>query len=1056
MNEKGELMDKSISFASFILRHKFTRKLLLSFAVIFLIITSALAFRYYYLSKNLVPQYEKLLQRKINEQIAAITSFLNENEKNLKEIIKDENVLNFMELLQSKNIISNKIQENNKDYIQKLQENLGFKSLSLLDNWGNVLFSTNSSLSKVKLQNEVLSNAPLFRSFFAAYMTLSTDFSDFLYSPIIKEPAFYVTTPAIKDKKLLGIIAYQIDETELTAITRDYLDLGDTGEVVLAVQTESEAHFITPTRNDPTIRFTKRQLFGEADILKAARGEKGTGIGNDYRGITTVSTWAFIPRVDWGIVVKLDLSEVNKSMLPVKKLLMVFSLLTVLFIFLSLLVYGHKFSKLKEKTRFTAFSYIPKELKHFSFFALLIFIYLSIMVVYQFKEATDRALLRSQESAISQIKHGVSLVNDDLERIRRLAEFIAQDLQTERLISEDIRKRLRRDIVETEGLVRITIAYAPFKRSSNIRLYAPTITQQDNGSIVENVIESSYDYTDENEGLEKTQWYRLAIKSGEPQWLNPSRDPLSNSKVIIYSMPFYYANETEKPAGVISISYKLSRFTHIAQNIGVGETGYTFLIAKDGTFLYHPIRENVNDKKSLLQFAQAEGNNDLGLVANQMKEGKPLLKHLFNKATDRGSWIYSHPIPMSGWTIATVFFDSEIGLGPTLIRKYLFKIVMVTSIMLLLLLLLFCRFYAKKPRVIALNFSNLILTLTLISLWYTIDETSGRESKNHVLITDQSSINKFVNKQKGEAKRKNEPPPIPIPVGIELYSLQQSSPKAISFSGYIWHKYHKVLHEGVPRLIRIPQATKFTILNQTKFSEGDWDIVGMNLTATLYHEHDYRYYPFEQRHIVIPLEHADYTRNILLVPDLEGYVSTNPYQLPGLDTTFSMTSFYATETFFDYTPFKPNADVGVRQYLELTDQFRLAYNAIIDVDLLVPFIFFFLPLLVILFSIFAVLMLEEKQTDPYKLIGPFTGLFFALVLLHRSLHEAAPATRTVYIEYAFFFAYLIIILLVTHAILLKRFVNNDFYQMKVVPFLKTVFWPLQLSAWIITTWFIFY
>ena len=37
-------------------------------------------------------------------------------------------------------------------------------------------------------------------------------------------------------------------------------------------------------------------------------------------------------------------------------------------------------------------------------------------------------------------------------------------------------------------------------------------------------------------------------------------------------------------------------------------------------------------------------------------------------------------------------------------------------------------------------------------------------------------------------------------------------------------------------IIRIPQATSFTIINENIVSEGDWDIVGLNVSATIYHE----------------------------------------------------------------------------------------------------------------------------------------------------------------------------------------------------------------------------
>lgn len=1050
-------MVKIMRILSSFLPSKYTYILTFVVTVLLSVVTLAVASRIFYLSKTIIPLYEKKLQQKLEDQIVKIATFLDAKKIKAMQLVNDQVIGTYLE----KNYLGEKIspsaQESFAAYIAKIQENADFESFSLIQG-GTVVFSTNPLLRGVNLRDEKYSNTPLFRSYFISSMTLSTDFSAVLYSAIINEPAFYITKPVIKHKKVIGEIVYQIEEKELNAITRDYLDLGTTGEIVLAVQNVSQATFITPTRNDPSIRFTKEELFAESNfvpIQRAARGERGHGIELDYRGKETLSVWAFIPRVDWGIVVKIDLEEVNAPIVSGYKYLIFFAVLSSISLaflaFLRRQIIAESLSKIRHKF----FGFISPKVRLTEFFLLVIFIFLSVLSIYQYKHGTSSALKQSQDLAIRKVEKGLVEIENDLETIRVLGAFIAQDLMTERLISEDIRKRLRREIVETEGIVRITIAYAPHEDIATNKLLAPSIAMKEDGSIIEQQIGELYDYTDKKEGHLRTSWFTDAFETQKPQWVNPSIDPVSKERVITYSLPFYFNEKDKSPAGVIAIAYKLSRFVEIIQYIGVGKTGYAFIISSDQMFLHHPILRNVTEKKTLLQFAQEEGNKELEFIAREMQTGKSILKQ-FSDGSNTSSWIYTRPVNITGWTLATVFSTHEIGLPPSLIKDYIFNISIYLSITVLIVLLIICRFYAHNPAVVFFNFSNLILTIFIIILWYTISVYSGMENGKHVIITDQASVNKFITKQIQEAARKNEPIPIAIPCGIELYSLQQSNPINVSFSGYIWHRYHKTLHKDVQRIIRIPQATNFTVLSETKVIEGDWEIIGLNVTATIYHEHDYTYYPFEQHDIIIPLEHADIGKNILLVPDLAAYASINPRKLPGLDTTFSLTKFYTTETYFDYTRHKPNSDYGVRGYMDISDQYRLAYNAMISVELLAPFIFFFLPLLVILISIFAVLMLQERKTDPYTTIGPYTGLFFALVLLHRSLHEAAPATHTLYMEYAFFYTYIILILLVIHTIITQRLSNSNFYQDTVVYFYKIIFWPLQLIAWIITTLIIFY
>lgn len=1039
-------------------RNKYTEITIAVLTFLLFTATVSIALRSYYLDQTLFPLYEKKLQKKLKEQVALINLFLDKVRKNTTELAADSYILDYLENFQKNSGKTHKAEEDLYAYLVKRRENLGFKSLSLISNNGTVVFSTNELLHNVHLNDEKYSTTPLFRSYFVSSMTLTPDFSDFSYSTTIKEPAFYLTMPMIRNNKILGVIAYQIDEENLNVITRDYLDLGRTGEIVLAVQTGSQITFITPTRNDPSIRFTTKELFGESGftaLQQAGRGEAGVGINNDYLKERTLASWSFIPAVDWAIVVKINIQEIIEPIVAIKNYLIILSILTMFCAFLTILFhYGHIKKRLSEISN-SIFRYVPSQIRHVDFLLLLMFLGLSALSIYQYKFALSSSLKKSQDLAVREIQKGMDQINTDLNKISNLADFIAQDLRTERLISEDIRKRLRREIVETDGLVRITIAYGPYLYNNKTRLHAPSITQKEDGLLEEEMIGALYDYTDKNEGFLKTRWYTRTMETQEAQWLNPSVDPLSKDRVITYTLPFYFQNE-KKPAGVIAINYKLEKFWEVAQRIGVGETGYSFIISHDQTFLYHPIPQNIEEKKTLLQFAQEEGNHNLEYIAREIKDGKPVFKKFVSGSKNSSSWIYTHPIEKTGWTIATVFSSNEIGLAFSDIKAYVFDVTIYVSITFLLLLAMLCRFYSKKPISSFLTFSNFILVITIMCLWYTIDNASRMENKKRILITDQSSINNFITTQVREAKRKNEPSPIAIPCGIEIYSLQQTSPRAVTFSGHIWHRYHKILHKDLQRIIRIPQATSFSILNETKAVEGDWEIIGLNITATIYNELDYTHYPFEEHQIVIPLEHADIGKNILLVPDLAAYTSIEPHKRPGLDITFSTTAFYTTETFFDYTPHKPNSDLGVRKYSEISDFYRLAYNAVIDVDLLAPFIYFFLPLLVILISIFAVLKLEQPGTSPYTMIGPYTGLFFALVLLHKSLNEKAPASNTLYLEYAFFYTYIILILLVIHTMLVQKFAKSDFYQLTLVPYFKVIFWPLQLIAWIITTLIIFY
>jgi hypothetical protein len=162
------------------------------------------------------------------------------------------------------------------------------------------------------------------------------------------------------------------------------------------------------------------------------------------------------------------------------------------------------------------------------------------------------------------------------------------------------------------------------------------------------------------------------------------------------------------------------------------------------------------------------------------------------------------------------------------------------------------------------------------------------------------------------------------------------------------------------------------------------------------------------------------------------------------------------QTFFNYKKIEPTTDFGVKEYGQSSNHYQLIYNIITTRGLANPFIIFFLPLLVVLFSLFAVILASKRESDPLSITASYSGLFFALILLQRSLREQYPTRGTLYIEYAFFFAYITIILLIIHTIVLYLYPHWHSYQQRFFPLVKFLFWPFQLISWIITTLIVFY
>ncbi|KZN55498.1 hybrid sensor histidine kinase/response regulator [Pseudoalteromonas luteoviolacea] len=122
--------------------------------------------------------------------------------------------------------------------------------------------------------------------------------------------------PIELNEQLIGYIEVAFTNNELQAIVNDYTGLGKSGEIVLASRdTNGDAIFLTPTRNDPSVAlsFTVPKSNLEIPITHAINGTNDIFPDYvDYREIPVLAISHHIPETDWGMVVKIDKTEAFK------------------------------------------------------------------------------------------------------------------------------------------------------------------------------------------------------------------------------------------------------------------------------------------------------------------------------------------------------------------------------------------------------------------------------------------------------------------------------------------------------------------------------------------------------------------------------------------------------------------------------------------------------------------------------------------------------------------------------------------------------------------------
>ena len=168
-----------------------------------------------------------------------------------------------------------------------------------------------------------------------------------------------------------------------------------------------------------------------------------------------------------------------------------------------------------------------------------------------------------------------------------------------------------------------------------------------------------------------TRDYFKSIMAGGGTQLTPPLVSRTTGKPAIFAVA-PILDENDKPQGLVGAGISLDYVEKMAQSMRVGETGYGIIIAKDGTFIYHP-RQDFMMSKRISEFPD-ETVRELG---RQMQNGGSGV-YRYEFEGKRKVAFYS-AVPFAGWSVATTIEEVEL-LAP--LRQMLQFLLGITALVL--------------------------------------------------------------------------------------------------------------------------------------------------------------------------------------------------------------------------------------------------------------------------------------------------------------------------------------------------------------------------------------
>ncbi len=1034
--------------------------------IVLIAVLGLVGIRYITLRSHLIQKNGASLSKILAERQHQIISFIDAQKDNLGVLATNKNLVALSAALDktfvpgvvgdAKNTPANYQELEKKLDLILNQENstYRFKDIFLVRLDGMIFYTLKADLLSANLADVRGQATGLGASWDRARMALTPDVSAFAIDPFLNASALFIVRPFFDAGQLRGFIGINIDESLLYAIIQNYEGLGSTGDLFVTKSIGDRVIFVAPSRLYAHVAFKKITDPSREENTPtrfATAGKTGYGYLVDAYNVGVIAAWTFIPQLDVGASMGIQYHEVARPIFWYKIVFMILLGLLILWALFMFLKLHHTRLMLHLQHAVVSIHFL-KLLLWISFVGITGWAGLLFVKRYYEYRTVVNTTVANTESKI----HGeVELARQYITEVEKIAAMMAQDLHEGRLAKEDIGLRITRDVKELSDIESIMVAFEPFAYNPQQRLYGIEAKKVDGRTTSSEI---SYDYiVPDSSKTHYRDWYNKTIKEGA-HWSEPFYDATTKMSHIMYLLPFYLGSSAE-PAGVIAIQYSLQKIIEAIRKIEIGKTGYVMLMNDQEMLLYHPLEQYLKDKATFFDVARENNNIALKDIAQTMLKSNQGVRAYTEPITHTTYWIVYEKVPDIHWIVAGVFSNESLPLPLDDFHEELVLAIVALVIALLIGAMLLAEIWIglEGLRRWAI-FSCIILGGSILIFWNITWRALYFPRESVVVVRDQAGLDKYMELLEIEAGQRNEEPPISLPTGLFLHNLTFPTSNKVSLAGYWWQKIpprDKKISTG----ILFPEASETTVKEIFNKEERRHETVGWNISAQFAQKHRYSFFPFDKVHVDIVMSSTDFENNVALTPDFSGYKSYDVDPLPGITNQISIPGYSLERSYFSFSVIPPADEVGLDALRKVTDKVQLHYNLILKRKLINPFIMFFLPLLVILFSIYAIFLLSQRGTthfDAFRSLTAYTGLFFSLVILHQTLRNQVQAGELLYIEYFFFFAYITILLLVFHALIRRAHPTIRQATEKMAPYLRLLFWPLQLALWFAVTMFTFY
>jgi len=283
------------------------------------------------------------------------------------------------------------------------------------------------------------------------------------------------------------------------------------------------------------------------------------------------------------------------------------------------------------------------------------------ILAYSYVYSKNMILEEAKGSAINLAKAVANRIEREFRGVEKVPRNLACVLESAHLDEKTLHRVMRRMVEENSEIFGAAIAYEPYAFSVTTRNYAPYFCKK--GKTVEYVQLATPEYN-----YFQQDWYHIPKELKAPVWSEPYFDEGGgNILMATYSFPLFEESDDGAPSrvkAILTADVSLEWLSKFVASMGMGRTGYGFLISGNGQFVTHPRTELIM-RESIFSLADELNRPHLREIGREMIRRKTGFVDLGRSLRGEEAFLAWARIPSAGWSFGAVLPKDELFAGVT-------------------------------------------------------------------------------------------------------------------------------------------------------------------------------------------------------------------------------------------------------------------------------------------------------------------------------------------------------------------------------------------------------